>query len=97
MIDESSFDDYDRTFFNIASTLAEPFCWTYDLFCFRLISPLTPEKFDNSTQLVVEVAKRFFMAASALAGILFAGTHILLTAVVLGATCTLFRATALLL
>lgn len=85
-------DGYDRLFFDLSSKLTEPFCWAYGMVRYRSISPLDPGKFDNSTSRIKEVATRMFIFLSAATAFVFAATHILIVAAVMGSLAKIFQA-----
>ena len=91
MIEESYFDDLDRSFLNLSSQMAGFFSWTYRTFGYRLVAPLGPDKFDNSTSKVKEIATRALIVLGGALSLWFAGLYIVMGAVVLGAACKLFR------
>lgn len=93
-IEETDFssDGYDRLFFDFSSILAEPFCWAYGMVRYRSISPLEPNKFDNSNSKIREVATRIFIFVSAAAAFLFTGTPLLILATVIGTCAKIFEA-----
>jgi endonuclease/exonuclease/phosphatase family metal-dependent hydrolase len=93
-VEESCFDDLDRRFFSLSSAMADTFSWTYGMLGGRLIAPLDPDKFDNATSKAKEIGIRALIVLGAITSFLFAGTYILLTAVVLGAGSKLFRGAA---
>lgn len=88
---ESLFDGFDRTFINLSSKLAEPFCWADGILRYQ-VSPLDPNKFDNTSTKVKEVGRRLLiLAASGLA--CYIGGHIAIVGTVILATGALaFRA-----
>ncbi len=98
MLEEIEFDDsnclegYDRTFLNYSSKLAEPFCWAYGMLRHRFVSPLDPNKFDNTSSKIKEIATRIFIFACATVAFACAATHLAFAAVVLGSCSKLFRA-----
>ncbi len=59
---------WDRTFLDISSKMAEPFCAAWHLLCFRLIAPLDPQKFENCTSVANEVATRILIGLGATIG-----------------------------
>lgn len=91
MVDESGFDDLDRTFFNLSSRMADLFSWTYGTLGYRLVAPLDPNKFDNATSKAKEIGIRVLIVLGAAISFCFAGTYIALTAVVLGVGSKLIR------
>lgn len=93
-VEESYFDDLDRRFFSLSSGMADIFSWTYGMLGGRLVAPLDPNKFDNATSKANEIGIRALIVLGALTSFLFAGTYILLTAVVLSAGSKLFRSAA---
>lgn len=94
MIDETDAfsDGLDRTFLQVSSTLAEPFCWAYGMLRYRSVSPLDPNQFDNASSKAQEVATRVFIFLSAALAFAFAATHIAIAAIVLGAGSQMCRA-----
>jgi hypothetical protein len=94
MIEEtdSYFDGLDRTYIDISSKLAEPFCWAYGMLRYRFISPLDPNKFDNTSSRVQEIATRVLIFVSAALAFSCAITHISLAAIAMGTGALLFRA-----
>ncbi len=93
-IEESYFDDLDRRFFSLSSGMADIFSWTYGMLGGRLVAPLDPNKFDNAASKANEIGIRALIVLGAMTSFLFAGTYILLTAVVLSAGSKLFRSAA---
>jgi endonuclease/exonuclease/phosphatase family metal-dependent hydrolase len=95
-VEASGWDDFDldRKFFGFSSAMADIFSWTYGMLGGRLVAPLDPNKFDNATSKAKEVGIRALIVLGALASLVFAGTYILLTAVVLSAGSKLFKAAA---
>ncbi|HSX11357.1 MAG TPA: hypothetical protein VLF94_06565, partial [Chlamydiales bacterium] len=93
MIDEtnSCFDGLDRTFIDLSSKLAEPFCWAYGMLRYRFVSPLDPGKFDNTTSQVREIATRVLIFATAALAFAFAAPHIVIVAALAGAGSQIFR------
>lgn len=91
IIEESVFDGYDRTFLDWSSRVAEPFCKAHEFVRYRSIAPLDPNKFDNSASKVKEIATRVLIALTSILSFTFAGTHLLLSVLVLGAVCKVFR------
>jgi endonuclease/exonuclease/phosphatase family metal-dependent hydrolase len=59
-----SLDGWDRTFLDLSSKMAEPFCSAWHLYCFRLVAPLDPQKFENCSTRVKEVATRVLIGLS---------------------------------
>lgn len=59
----------DRTFLDLSSKMAEPFCVTFGLLRYRLIAPLDPKKFENCESLPQEVAIRALICSGALLGL----------------------------
>lgn len=49
---------WDRTFLDLSSKISEPFCSIWHLACYRLVAPLDPQKFENCTSRIKEVATR---------------------------------------
>jgi hypothetical protein len=94
MIDEtdSIFDGLDRTLIDFSSKLAEPLCWAYGMVRWRSISPLDPNKFDNTSSKITEIATRIFIFASAALAFAFAATHIIIATAIIGASSKLLRA-----
>lgn len=92
MVEESCFDDLDRKFLNLSSGMADVFSWTYGMLGYRLVAPIDPNKFDNATSKVKEIGIRAMIVLGALASFLFAGTYLLLTAIVLSVGSKIFRA-----
>ncbi len=88
---DSLFDGLDRRFLDWSSRFAEPLCWASGMLRYRFVSPLDPGKFDNTTNKVKEIATRFCIFSSAALAFAFAGTHLLLTSVVIGAASQIFR------
>ena len=91
MVEESCFDELDRSFFNASSWMADFFSGTYGALGYRLVTPLDPNKFDNATSKVKEIGIRVLIALGALVSFCFAGTYLLLTAVVLSIGSKIFR------
>ncbi len=93
MVDDSIFDDLDldRKFLNLSSNMADIFSWTYGMLGGRLIAPIDPNKFDNASSKAKEVGIRVLIVLGAIASFCFAGTYILLGAVVLSAGAKIFR------
>jgi exonuclease III len=92
MVEDSCFDDLDRSFLNISSKMADVFSWTYGMLGYRLVGPLDPNKFDNATSKIKEIAIRAMIVLGALISFTFAGTYIFLTGVILSAGSKVFRA-----
>jgi len=86
MVEESCFDELDRSLLNISATMAGFFSWSYGIAC-RLITPLDPNQFDSATSKAKEIGTRILIAL----GVLVASPYILLTAVVLGVGSKIFR------
>ena len=59
---------WDRTFLDLSSKMAEPFCSVWHLLCFRLIAPLDPTKFENCNTRIKEITVRSLIVASAILG-----------------------------
>lgn len=59
---------WDRTFLDISSKMAEPFCAAWHVLCFRLVAPLDPQKFENCTTIAHEVATRILIGLGATVG-----------------------------
>jgi exonuclease III len=55
------FDGWDRTCLDISSRMAEPFCKAWELFRYRLIAPLDPQKFDCCRSRIREIAVRMII------------------------------------
>jgi endonuclease/exonuclease/phosphatase family metal-dependent hydrolase len=55
---KSLLSGWDRTFLDLSSKMAEPFCAAWHAFAFRLVAPLDPQKFENYTSLTNEVVAR---------------------------------------
>ncbi len=91
---ESS-EGWDRTFLDLSSKLAEPFCSVYEQLRYRLLAPLDPNKFDNSINQTQEIATRTLIGAGAIFGA-FLCTSFFIPAfcgiALLGAGCKLLRA-----
>ena len=90
--EDSFFDDFDRTFLSLSSTLAEPYCWAYGVLRYRSISPLDPNQFDNSTSRIREIGTRILIFSTATLCFVFAGMYLLGATVVVAACSQLFRA-----
>lgn len=94
MIEEtdSFLDGFSRGCIDFSSKLAEPFCWSYGMLRYRSISPLDPNKFDNTSSKAQEVGKRaLILGAAALACYLAA--HVAIAgAAVLATGALAFRA-----
>lgn len=90
-LERSSRGTYDRTLLDWSSRVAEPFCWAHGVVRYRFISPLDPNKFENSASKVKEIATRIFIALASVLSFTFAGTHLLLAVMVLGAVCKTLR------
>ncbi|MBX7067095.1 MAG: hypothetical protein K1X28_07680 [Parachlamydiales bacterium] len=93
MDEVSVFDDLDldRKFLNLSAGMANFFSWTYGWLGGRLVAPIDPNKFDNASSKAAEVGVRALIVLGAFASLLFAGTYILLGAVVLSAGAKIFR------
>lgn len=89
---ESYSDGLERSFLNISSHLAEPFCWAYGLMMYQIAAPLDPNKFENASSKVQEISKRVFVLLGATLALVGAGLYIGLATAIVGATCKLFRA-----
>lgn len=89
-MEETYFDDLDRTFLNVGSKLSDIFSWTYGM-GYRLIAPIDPKKFDNAASKAEEIGIRALIVLGAVLGVFFAGTHFVLLGAVLGAGSKLFR------
>lgn len=63
-----SLEGFDRSFLDLSSKMTEPFCSLWGLLRFRLIAPLDPQKFDNCTSKMKEIATRVFIGLSAVLG-----------------------------
>lgn len=94
-VEESFFDDLDRKFFWISSGMADIFAGTYGRLGYRLIAPIDPEKFDNATSTTKEVGIRALIVLGGIASFCFAGTYLLMSAVVLSVGSKMFKAAAL--
>lgn len=93
MDEVSLFDDLDldRKFLNLSASMANVFSWTYGWLGGRLIAPIDPNKFDNASSKAAEIGVRALIVLGAFASLLFAGTYILLGAVVLSAGAKICR------
>src|SRR3990167_10562319 len=91
MVEESCFDDLDRSFLSLSSKMSDFFSWTYGMLGYRLVAPLDPNKFDNTTSKIGEIGIRTFIVLGTALSLCFAGTYIILTAVVLGVGSKMFR------
>jgi endonuclease/exonuclease/phosphatase family metal-dependent hydrolase len=58
---KSLLNGWDRTFLDLSSKMAEPFCAAWHLFRFRLVAPLDPQKFENSATVASEVVTRILI------------------------------------
>jgi endonuclease/exonuclease/phosphatase family metal-dependent hydrolase len=85
-------EGYDRTFLDLSSKMAEPFCLAYGLLRYRLVAPLDPGKFDNCNNKILEIATRALIATSAIATFALFPLPIVFTAALLGVTSKVFRA-----
>lgn len=92
---DSVLEGWDRPFLNLSSTLSEPFCMAWNLFCYRLVAPLDPQKFENCTTKAKEIATRTLI----LVGTIFSGfltyampMDVLGSIAVLGMGSRIFRA-----
>ena len=56
---------WDRTFLDLSSKMAEPFCAAWHLCRFRLVAPLDPQKFENCSTLTKEIAVRILIGLGA--------------------------------
>lgn len=86
---------WDRTFLDISSKMAEPFCAVWHALCFRIIAPIDPQKFENCTTITNEVATRILIGLGATVGSFLTYIDPILTVsgiVVLGAGCKVVRA-----
>src|SRR5580658_9935914 len=86
---------WDRTFLDISSKMSEPFCAAWHLLCFRLVAPLDPQKFENSTTVANEVATRILIGLGAAVGAFLtclAPIPIVCSVVVLGVGSKVVRA-----
>lgn len=94
MSEEFSLDDLDldRKFLNLSAEMANIFSWTYGMLGGRLIAPIDPNKFDNASSKAAEVGIRALIVLGTVVSFVFAGTFVLLGAVVLGAGAKVFRA-----
>lgn len=59
---------WDRTFLDISSKMSEPFCSAWHLLCFRVVTPLDPQKFENCSSVANEVATRVLIGLGAAFG-----------------------------
>lgn len=59
---------WDRTFLDLSSCLAEPFCTVYELLRYRLVAPLDPNKFENQSPVPLEIFTRTMIGAGAILG-----------------------------
>ncbi len=90
-----SLKDWDRTFLDLSSKMAEPFCAAWHLVRYRLVAPLDPQKFENCSTRTQEVATRVLIGlGAALGGYLLCAAPALMlgSVVVLGAASRVFRA-----
>jgi endonuclease/exonuclease/phosphatase family metal-dependent hydrolase len=62
----SSIKNWDRTFLNVSSKLCEPFCSFWNIFSFRLVAPLDPNKFENCTTKKKEITIRLMIGLGAI-------------------------------
>ena len=62
---DSIFDGWDRTFLDLSSKMTEPLCKTWELLRFRLMGPLDPQKFDNCSSRIKEIAARTIIGLGA--------------------------------
>ncbi|MES2272889.1 MAG: endonuclease/exonuclease/phosphatase family protein [Chlamydiota bacterium] len=86
---------WDRTFLNLSSKMAEPFCAIWGLFRYRLVAPLDPKKFESCASKAEEIATRVFIGLGAIFGAtLFAAmpAPLFFSVALLGAGSRLFRA-----
>ncbi len=90
-MEESYFDELDRTFLNVGSKMSDIFSWSYGMLGYRLVAPMDPNKFDNATSKAQEVGIRALIVLGAAVSFCFAATHLLLLGIVLGAGSKLFR------
>ncbi|MBU6382705.1 MAG: hypothetical protein KGQ49_02295 [Verrucomicrobia bacterium] len=88
-----SLDDFelDRRCFNLSASMSACFSWTYGWLGGRLVAPIDPNKFDNASSKIAEIGVRLLIVLGAVASVIFAGTYILLGAVVLSAGSKIFR------
>jgi hypothetical protein len=91
MIDDTSLDSLDRYFLDVSSKWADPLCWVYETFRYRLIEPLSPNKFSNFDSKIKEIATRAMIVLGGLGAFCLAGTYLLASAVVLGIGSKFFR------
>lgn len=93
MIDGSYFDDMDldRKFLNLSAGMANMFSWTYGMLGGRLVAPIDPDKFDNASSKAAEIGVRALIVLGTMISLCFAGTYIVLGAVVLSAGSKIFR------
>ncbi len=92
MVDESYFDDLDRSLLKASSWMADIFSNTYGALAYRLVAPLEPNKFDNAASKANEIGIRLLIIAGSILSLWFAGTFLAITAVVLFLGSKLFRA-----
>lgn len=86
---------WDRTFLDLSSKMSEPFCAVWHLLRFRLVAPMDPKKFENSSTIANEVAIRILIALGALIAVVitsFAPIPILCSILVLGVASKIVRA-----
>ncbi|MGB7978132.1 MAG: endonuclease/exonuclease/phosphatase family protein [Chlamydiales bacterium] len=84
MVEESYFDELDRTSFNLADSVGRVFDYTYGWLGCRLVAPLEPNKFDNAASLTAEIGVRVLIVLGSIAAMTAAGFYLLGAGLVLG-------------
>ncbi len=94
---EFSSQGRDRTFLNLSSKMAEPFCAAWGLLRYRLVAPLDPKKFENCASREKEVGVRAMIGLGAVLAAFLVRVKpvpMLASLVILGLGCKVLRAIA---
>lgn len=83
---------WDRTFLDLSSKCAEPFCYAFRYLRFRMAAPLDGTKFENRQSLIQEIALRSLLGVGTLFALYTAFPFILGASLLLGAGTKLLRA-----
>ena len=84
--------DWDRTFLDLSSMMAEPLCAAWNLLRFRLAAPLDPQKFENCNTLTKEIAARTFIVLGTVFLVVSMPVQVLCGVAFLGGGSKLLRA-----
>ena len=92
---ENSLGGWDRTFLDLSSKLAEPFCSVYGRLAYRLAAPLEPGKFENCATRAKEISARVLIGLGVIIGAFLLcalPVPFLSIVVLLGVSCKVLRA-----